>query len=60
MTLVGFDTSTAATSACVLRGDGEVFEHVPPPGRLKEPPGHSRELLPALADLMERADVGWA
>jgi tRNA threonylcarbamoyladenosine biosynthesis protein TsaB len=60
VTLVGFDTSTAATSACVLRGDGEVFEHVPPPARLKEPPGHSRELLPALADLMERADVGWA
>ncbi|MEA2158286.1 MAG: tRNA threonylcarbamoyladenosine biosynthesis protein TsaB, partial [Solirubrobacteraceae bacterium] len=60
MTLVGFDTSTAATSACVLRGDGEAFEHVPAPGRLKEPPGHSRELLPAVADVMERAGVGWA
>jgi tRNA threonylcarbamoyladenosine biosynthesis protein TsaB len=60
LTLVGFDTSTAATSACVLRSDGQAFEHVPPPERLKEPPGHSRELLPAVADLMERAGVGWA
>src|SRR3954465_12001327 len=59
MTLVGFDTSTAATSACVLRADGQAFEHVPPPGRLKEPPGHSRELLPLVAQLMEEADVTW-
>ncbi len=60
MTIVGFDTSTAASSACVLRADGQVFEHVPPPERLAEPPGHSRELLPAVADLMERAGVTWA
>ncbi|MEA2421450.1 MAG: tRNA threonylcarbamoyladenosine biosynthesis protein TsaB [Thermoleophilaceae bacterium] len=60
MTLVGFDTSTAATSACVLRADGEAFEHLPAPARLLEPPGHSRELLPAIEDLMTRAGVGWA
>jgi tRNA threonylcarbamoyladenosine biosynthesis protein TsaB len=60
MTLVGFDTSTAATSACVLRSDGEAFEHFPPAERLLAPPGHSRELLPALTDLMEHAGVGWA
>jgi tRNA threonylcarbamoyladenosine biosynthesis protein TsaB len=60
MTLVGFDTSTAATSACVLRsGDGQAFEHVPAPARLLEPPGHSRELLPMVAGLMERAGLGW-
>jgi tRNA threonylcarbamoyladenosine biosynthesis protein TsaB len=59
MTLVGFDTSTAATSACVLRADGEVFEHVPSRARLREPPGHSRELLPAVEGLMTRAGVGW-
>ena len=59
MTLVGFDTSTAATSACVLRFDGEAFEHVPPATRLAEPPGHSRELLPMVAELMERADIRW-
>jgi tRNA threonylcarbamoyladenosine biosynthesis protein TsaB len=60
VTIVGFDTSTAATSACVLRGDGEAFESVPAPARLLEPPGHSRELLPAVAELMDRAGVGWA
>jgi tRNA threonylcarbamoyladenosine biosynthesis protein TsaB len=59
VTIAGFDTSTAATSACVLRADGEVFEHVPAPARLLEPPGHSRELLPALTRLMESAGVGW-
>jgi tRNA threonylcarbamoyladenosine biosynthesis protein TsaB len=59
MTLVGFDTSTAATSACVLRADGGVFEHIPAPERLRERPGHSRELLPALATLMHEAGVGW-
>jgi tRNA threonylcarbamoyladenosine biosynthesis protein TsaB len=59
MTIVGFDTSTAATSVCVLRDDGEAFEHVPPPARLLEPPGHSRELMPAVSEQMERAGVGW-
>jgi tRNA threonylcarbamoyladenosine biosynthesis protein TsaB len=59
VTIVGFDTSTAATSACVLRGDGQAFEHVPEPERLKQPPGHSRELLPAITELMDQAEVGW-
>jgi tRNA threonylcarbamoyladenosine biosynthesis protein TsaB len=59
MTIVGFDTSTTATSACVLREDGQAFEHVPPPERLLEPPGHSRELMPAVAELMEKAGIGW-
>jgi tRNA threonylcarbamoyladenosine biosynthesis protein TsaB len=59
MTIVGFDTSTAATSVCVLRDDGEAFEHVPPPQRLLERPGHSRELMPAVSEQMEMAGVGW-
>jgi tRNA threonylcarbamoyladenosine biosynthesis protein TsaB len=59
VTTVGFDTSTAATSACVLRADGEHFEHVPEPERLMRPPGHSRELLPAVEALMAEAGVGW-
>jgi tRNA threonylcarbamoyladenosine biosynthesis protein TsaB len=59
MTIVGFDTSTAATSACVLRDDGVAFEHVPPAERLREPPGHSRELLPAVEELMRAAGVSW-
>jgi tRNA threonylcarbamoyladenosine biosynthesis protein TsaB len=57
--IVGFDTSTAATSACVLRSDGEAFEVLPGPERLFEPPGHSRELLPAVAEAMSRAGLGW-
>jgi tRNA threonylcarbamoyladenosine biosynthesis protein TsaB len=59
MTIVGFDTATAASSVCVLRDDGAAFEHVPPPQRLLEPPGHSRELMPAMAEQMERAGIGW-
>lgn len=59
MTLLGFDTSTSAVSACVLRADGEVFELPPPPERLQLPPAHASELMPAVADVMARADVGW-
>ena len=59
MNVLGFDTSTAGTSACVLRDDGECFEVAPAPARLLEPPAHSRELLPAVADAMERAGIDW-
>jgi tRNA threonylcarbamoyladenosine biosynthesis protein TsaB len=54
--VLGFDTSTAATSACVLRGD-ETFEVVPGPERLAGPPGHTTELMPAVAEAMERAGL---
>jgi tRNA threonylcarbamoyladenosine biosynthesis protein TsaB len=59
VTILGFDTSTAASTAAVLRSDGELFESVPPPARLAEPPAHARELLPAVNDVMKRADVGF-
>jgi tRNA threonylcarbamoyladenosine biosynthesis protein TsaB len=59
MTLLGLDTSTSAASACVLRADGEAFEVVPPTERLQRPPAHASELMPALADAMARAGVGW-
>ena len=59
MTLLGLDTSTSAASACVLRADGESFEVVPAPERLQHPPAHAAELLPAVADAMARAGVGW-
>jgi tRNA threonylcarbamoyladenosine biosynthesis protein TsaB len=59
VTLLGLDTSTSAASACVLRADGEAFEITPPPERLQEPPAHASELMPALAEAMARADVGW-
>ena len=59
MNLLGFDTSTAATAACVVRADGERFELVPDPARLLEPPAHARELMPALAEAMDRAELGF-
>lgn len=59
MNLLGFDTSTAATAACVLRADGEAFELAPAPEELGAPPAHARELLPALASVMERAGLSW-
>ena len=53
------DTSTAASSVCVLRGDGEAFAVDPAPERLFEPPAHSRELMPAVAAAMDSAGLGW-
>jgi tRNA threonylcarbamoyladenosine biosynthesis protein TsaB len=60
MNVLGFDTSTAATSVCLLRSDGEAFEHEPPAERLFEPPGHARELMPAVERVMRDAGVGFA
>ena len=60
MTILGFDTSTAASSAAILRADGELFESTPSPARLLERPAHAAELLPAIGDVMERADVTFA
>ena len=59
MTILGFDTSTAASSAAVLGDDGRVVENVPPPERLAERPAHARELLPAIGDVMGQADIGF-
>jgi tRNA threonylcarbamoyladenosine biosynthesis protein TsaB len=58
--VLGFDTSTAASSACLLRDDGEAFEVVPPDEALSAPPGHARELMPAIADVMQRAGLDYA
>jgi tRNA threonylcarbamoyladenosine biosynthesis protein TsaB len=59
MNVLGMDTSTAASSACLLRADGEAFELSPEPARLLEPPAHSRELMPALALALERGGLDW-
>jgi tRNA threonylcarbamoyladenosine biosynthesis protein TsaB len=59
MNVLGIDTSTAASGACLLRADGAAFELRPRPERLLEPPGHSRELMPAVAEVIERAGTGW-
>ncbi|HKN95131.1 MAG TPA: tRNA (adenosine(37)-N6)-threonylcarbamoyltransferase complex dimerization subunit type 1 TsaB, partial [Thermoleophilaceae bacterium] len=58
MNVLGFDTSTAATSVCLLRGDGEAFERVPTDEELLGPPGHARELMPGVAAVL--ADAGLA
>jgi tRNA threonylcarbamoyladenosine biosynthesis protein TsaB len=57
--ILGFDTSTAASAACVLREDGEAFEVEPEPEALAGPPGHARELMPAIADAMGRAGASF-
>ena len=59
MNLLGFDTSTAATAACLLRDDGEAFEVVPEPAALLGPPAHARELLPAVARVVEESGAGF-
>jgi tRNA threonylcarbamoyladenosine biosynthesis protein TsaB len=59
VTLLGIDTSTPAVAAGVVRSDGEAFEVVPPVERLGRPPAHATELMPAVADAMDRAAVDW-
>jgi tRNA threonylcarbamoyladenosine biosynthesis protein TsaB len=59
VTILGFDTSTAASSAAVLLDDGRVVESTPPAERLAERPAHASELLPAVHDVMGRAAVGF-
>jgi tRNA threonylcarbamoyladenosine biosynthesis protein TsaB len=60
VSLLGIDTSTAASAACVLRSDGEVFEVAPEPAALSARPAHASELMPAVADVMERAGLDYA
>jgi tRNA threonylcarbamoyladenosine biosynthesis protein TsaB len=57
--VLGIDTSTPGSAACVLRGDGEAFEVEPAPERLGEPPGHARELMPAVARCMDQSGLAW-
>jgi tRNA threonylcarbamoyladenosine biosynthesis protein TsaB len=59
VSLLGIDTSTSASAACVLRDDGASFEVEPSPARLAAGPAHARELMPAVAEVMERAELGF-
>lgn len=59
MNVLGIDTATAASAACVVRADGAVFEVEPAPERLGERPGHAAELLPAVAGCVDRAGLAW-
>jgi tRNA threonylcarbamoyladenosine biosynthesis protein TsaB len=57
--VLGFDTSTAATSACALRADGQAFELIPGEAALSAPPAHASELMPALVRVLDDAGLGW-
>ena len=57
MNLLGFDTSTAATAVCLIRRDGQSFEAVPDPSDLGAPPAHARELLPAIARVLDEGGI---
>jgi tRNA threonylcarbamoyladenosine biosynthesis protein TsaB len=59
MNVLGFDTSTAATSVCVLRDDGAAFERIPGEDALLGPPRHARELMPGVAETMGEAGLGY-
>lgn len=59
MNVLGIDTATAASAACVLRADGQAFEVAPSPQRLELPPAHARELMPAVRTAMERAGLAF-
>jgi tRNA threonylcarbamoyladenosine biosynthesis protein TsaB len=60
MNVLGFDTSQATTSACVLRSDGEAFECWPRPGALAQRPAHGHELLLRCDELLGRARLKWS
>jgi tRNA threonylcarbamoyladenosine biosynthesis protein TsaB len=58
--ILGIDTSMAHASVCLLRAGSEAVRHPPPsPERLREPPAHSRELLPMVEVLLSRAGGDW-
>jgi tRNA threonylcarbamoyladenosine biosynthesis protein TsaB len=59
MNILGWDTSTAATSVCLLRADGEAFEAEPRVERLFEPPGHARELMPGVDRVLREGGLGF-
>lgn len=60
MNVLGFDTSTAATSVCLLRDDGKAFERIPTEEELLGPPGHARELLPSVQHVMTEAELRYS
>jgi len=58
--VLGIDTSTAASAACVLRSDGEAFEVRPAAEALTGRPAHSADLMPAVTDCLERSGLGYS
>lgn len=60
LNVLGLDTSTAASSVCVLRADGRPFEFRPDPEMLSGPPAHARELMPRIASQLHAAELSYA
>src|ERR1035437_1113945 len=60
MNVLAFDTATAACSVAIRRRDGALFQHRPVTGRMFEQPAHATELLPAIVELLERAQLSWS
>ena len=60
MNVLGFDTSTQATSVCLVRADGSRFERSPGPERLHGRPAHARELMPAVHAVLEESGVAFS
>ncbi len=59
MALLAFDTATAGCAVCVLLADGQALEERPDPARLFTQPAHTRELLPAVARVLDAAAIGF-
>ena len=59
MTVLGLDTSTAASAAAVLADRRARVRAAAAPTRLLEPPAHARELMPAVRAAMDGAGVGF-
>jgi tRNA threonylcarbamoyladenosine biosynthesis protein TsaB len=57
--ILGLDSSTPASAACVVRADGEIFEVGPDPAALEAAPAHAGELLPAIAEVMDAAGLDY-
>ena len=59
VTLLGIDTSTAGGERLRPARGRRGVRGAPPAERLGRPPAHASELMPAVAEVMERAGVGW-
>jgi len=57
--ILGLDTSTPASAAAVLRGDGRAFAREPEPAELTGRPAHSAELMPRAAAALADAGLEW-
>ena len=60
MNVLGLDSSTAASAACVLRDDDVAFEAIPAVAELGAAPAHSRDLLARAAECLDRAELTFA